>query len=176
MKTIAFTLAAALALAAPALAQTVPAPDTSPSAADQAVIKYMIADSIGEIQLCNLALAKSQTPAIRTFAHRMIADHRQNLAAASALAKSTSVPDVKMQPSEEAQIAYAHLSKYSGKMFDENFLQQNRSDHMADIENVRHAMEAAQSSAVSRFEQRTLSMLEQHLKLVESTNDAIAKS
>jgi predicted outer membrane protein len=77
-------LAAFMAVATPAMAQTAPpaAPMMAPMSSAQFRQMAMISDSF-EIESSRLALDRSRNPRIRNFAEMMVSDHRQTMAALS---------------------------------------------------------------------------------------------
>ena len=172
LKALACCLGLALVLPVPSAAE---APPTT-SAAEGALVRYVVADSVAEIALCRLALTKTQNAGVRQFAQRMIADHTRMVSEAMALGRTMNVSELKREPSEEGTVSYVHLSRYSGKMFDENFMLANVDDHLADIETLRHAMEITRTPALHAYETELLPQFETHLRLAQRASDAVAAS
>lgn len=161
------TLAFALS-AAPAFAQGT----ASANQADTAVLKYLMQDSVGEIQQCQLAQQKSSNSAVKSLATRLSDDHKRMITQLESQAKQMGVT-LQEQPSDEAQIELAHLSRYSGQQFDEAFLRGQLQDHRNDVDTVRHAMEATTNAAMKTFDDQALKTLESHIGLVNATMDQV---
>jgi len=164
---------------APALAQggggALPAqPQTH--MADKAAVTFIVTDAVGDVQLANLALQKSQTPSIRSFAQTMVADHTKSGLQAMDLAKRIGATDAKLQPSDETLIAQQHLARYKGYEFDEEWLKHEITAHQSDIETVRDAMEVAANAAVLQFEQTVLQTDEKHLSLANAAFDDVERT
>ena len=179
-KRIVSIVALAVFGAAPALAQSGSAgsfpaqPQTR--MADKAAVSFVAADSVGDVQLANLALQKSQTPSVRSFAQTMVADHTKSGLQAMDLAKRIGATDAKLQPSDETLIAQQHLARYKGYEFDEEWLKYEITAHQSDIETVRDAMEVAGNAAVLQFEQTVLQTDEKHLGLANAAFDEVERT
>ncbi len=159
------------------IAMTIPVgAKADPKSADAAMAQYLVSDSQAEIDLCRLALRKSKNAAVQTFAKKMIADHTAAIAASTALARSQRLGTLDTKPAEDGVIEMNHLARYSGHMFDENFLEHNQEDHTSDIETVRHEAEITKNPAVRAFDDKQLAVLQSHLLLVEQTMDQVAQS
>ncbi len=166
--------------AAPALAQTgssgsLPAqPQTH--MADKAAVAFIVSDSVGDVQLANLALQKSQTPAVRSFAQTMVADHTKSALQGMDLAKRIDASGAKLEPSEELLIAQQHLARYKGYEFDEEWLKHEITAHQNDIDTVRDAMEVASNAAVMQLELSTLQVDEKHLAMANAAYDEVERT
>lgn len=172
MKSTIATVLLGAALAAPALAQTrtLPPPPTAADA-ESALITYVVQDSVSEIAVCKLALTVSKNAAVRSFAQTMIREHSQILDRAMALGTKRAIPNLEAMPSDDGRVNYVHLTKYTGHPFDENFMNQNVSDHLNDIEVLRHASEITTSPDVKTFETALLPQYEHHLQLAQHAED-----
>ncbi len=174
LRTVLLTTAIALAPVAGA-AQTIPAGAPSPQKAQQGILSYAIEDSVAEVQLCQLALQKSQTPAVRTFAQHMIESHAQMVRQAVPLARQAGGSETaEIEPSDDGMVKLAYLSCYSGHAFDEDFMRMQVEDHMNDIGIFRNALETLGTGPVAQFAQATLPQLEDHLRMAQSARDAVA--
>jgi putative membrane protein len=166
--------------AAPVLAQTgssgsFPAqPQTH--MADKAAVTFIASDSVGDVQLANLALQKSQTQAVRSFAQTMVADHTKSALQAMDLAKRIGASSAKLEPSDEILIAEQHLARYKGYEFDEEWLKHEISAHQNDIDTIRDAMEVASDAGVMQFELSTLQTDEKHLGLANAAYDEVERT
>ena len=165
---------------APVLAQTgssgsLPAqPQTH--MADKAAVTFIASDSVGDVQLANLALQKSQTAAVRSFAQTMVADHTKSALQAMDLAKRIGASSAKLEPSDEILIAEQHLARYKGYEFDEEWLKHEITAHQNDIDTIRDAMEVASDNGVMQFELSTLQTDEKHLALANSAFDEVERT
>jgi putative membrane protein len=178
MKRTASILALAALAFAPASAQngdTLPAqPQTHE--ADKAAVTFLAQDSVGDVQLGNLALQKSQNAAVRAFAQTLVADHTRSANAAMQVARQTGDTEAKLQPSDETLIEEQHLSQYSGYRFDEEWLTHEIAMHNTDIETVRNAMEVATNVSVMQLERTALQIDEKHLHMANAALDEVERT
>jgi putative membrane protein len=144
--------------------------------ADKAAVSYVASDSVGDVQLANLALQKSQTASVRSLAQMMVTDHTKSALQAMDLAKRIGATDAKLQPSDETLIAQQHLARYKGYEFDEEWLKFEITAHQNDIDTVRDAMEVANNAAVLQFEQTVLQTDEKHLGMANAAFDEVERT
>ena len=170
---------AALVVAPPAQAQSgggsLPAqPQTH--TADKAAVAFIVSDSVGDVQLANLALQKSQTASVRSLAQTMVADHTKSALQGIDLVKQAGATSAKLEPSDEILIAEQHLARYKGYEFDEEWLKHEIAAHQNDIDTVRDAMEISSNPAVTQFELSTLQTDEKHLGLANAAFDDVERT
>ncbi|HEY0614245.1 MAG TPA: DUF4142 domain-containing protein [Candidatus Elarobacter sp.] len=176
MKRSAATLTLAALCAGTALAQSdVPPATPSARAAERAVVAYVVQDSVAEVQIARLAAGKTSNEAVRAFAQRMIQDHSAAAQQGVTLGKQIGAADARMKPSDEGPIELQHLSRYSGKQFDDEYLKGSVKSHEHDIETVRDALEGSSNPDVVQFERTVLAQMEDHLRLAHRSLDALAR-
>jgi putative membrane protein len=146
--------AAALSMTAPALAQRdYPGADRQPAdqrgdqRGDQAggvradrvtadYVKNAIQGDNSEIMLGNLALARSQNPAVRQYAQMLINDHAQARQQALATAQSMGLEPPK-GPTTAAQMERVKLDVLTGRNFDREFIGYMIRDHQKELADAR---------------------------------------
>ena len=181
MKHLALLAALMIAAAAcpAASAQTgtaIPSAEPSAHAAEAAIAEYVVQDSVGEVQICRYALAKTQSAAVRDFANTMITDHTRIAVQAQALGHQLGASDLALKPSQDAQIMLAKLGRTPASQFDMDFLHAQIDDHRNDIDQLRTALEATPDGAAKQFEEAMLPQYEQHLSLAQKAMDTLAAS
>ncbi len=122
---------AALALTA-SLGAAAFAQDNTPLKSDQDFVNTAIAGGIAEVRESRLALERSQNPAIRAFAQKMIEDHsaaNTKLAAVAKQEKLTYPTDVTADESSE----YRTLTALSGRDFDRAYVADQLAAHQATV-------------------------------------------
>lgn len=144
--------------------------------ADKAALAFIATDSVGDVQLANLALQKSQFAAIRSFAQTMVADHTKSALHAADLGKRIGAPNAKLEPSDELLIAEQHLARYKGYEFEEEWLKHEITAHQNDIETLRDALEVATDAGVMQLELSTLQTDEKHLALANAAFDELERT
>ena len=122
--------------------------------------------SLAEIQMGQLALQKSSSAEVKTFAQRMITDHTaageklKPIATAKGLALPTEI-------SGDAKAAYDHLSSLTGAEFDKAYATHMVEDHQK--AETLFSTEAASGgdSDLRGFAAETLPAIQEHLKLAK---------
>lgn len=158
--------AIALLVTAAAWAADTPSPKEFLGAAMQ--------DGLAEVQVCKLALDKSSNPAVKDFAHRMIADHSATNEKVARLAKSKniSLPD---SPSAKDKAIHEMLKLASGATFDKAFMKHNVSDHEKDVREFTSEAAGATDPDVKAFANETLSTLKAHLKIARDLDERVKR-
>ena len=157
------------------------APDRVPAQpqtrmADKAALAFIASDSVGDVQLANLALQRARSAAVRSFAQTMVADHTKSALQAMDLAKRVGASNAKLEPSDEILIAEQHLARYKGYEFEEEWLKHEITAHQSDIETLRDALEVASDAGVMQFELSTLQTDEKHLGLANAAFDEVERT
>jgi putative membrane protein len=129
---------------------------------------------MAEVQLGNLAKARAHSQEVKDFGQRMVTDHTKvndqlkQIAAKTGMTLPTGL-DAK------DQATYDRLSKLSGVEFDRAYMRDMVSDHRGDVAEFRHESEHGANPDLKGFATATLPVLEEHLKLAESTEAAVKK-
>lgn len=149
--TILFSIAANLALAA-----------DGENFVDEASAK-----GIAEIETAKLALDKSNSEDVRSFAQKMIDDHTQANQKLAALANQHDDLEI----SDDATLmdkAKAMILKFrDGENFDQAYANNQVVAHKQTIELFRSYSQDGENAALKQFAEETLPKLEQHLKHAE---------
>jgi len=164
-RTLSFTLAIALAGAAgPALAQTPPPP--SPAEAKASAEPYVMAagqSDLYEINSSQVALEKSQTPAIRRYAAMLIKHHQKTTAATMAAARKSGLnpPPPALDPGATASIN--ELQTASAADFDRLYLGQQVPAHQAALDLHRSYGANGDQARLRASARKAVPVVQQHL-------------
>jgi putative membrane protein len=136
------------------------------TSADTKFLRTVGQADLAEIELGTLAEQKATNPEVKQFAQRMVQDHTKNREELQQVAaeQHVTVPDM-VTPKDKA--TKAQLEKLSGAQFDKAYMNDMLKDHRTDVAEVAHACKTAQNPAVKSFAQKTLPVLESHLKEAE---------
>jgi putative membrane protein len=154
---LALTGASSAALAADAEA-TPPAPSV--------FVKKAALDGMTEVEAGKVALTKSQDPAIRSFAERMVSDHGRANAELASLAKTKGITAPK-QLDAEHQAMLDGLKAKSGSDFDHAYAQHMNMDHSKAI-SLFESAKGSNDPDFAQFAEKTLPTLKEHKQLAES--------
>lgn len=173
MTTRVTVLAAALLFATlPALAQTVPQPKTSPSEGEKATVKYFTQDSVGDVQLGELGVARARNATLRRLAHTMVRDHTRSADDGLSVARQLG-DQVAFTPGDDNQIMLSHLARYSGAQFDREYAEALVDAHKNDITTARNALEFVTTAAVRSYLQTTIAVDKRHLAMAEAAQQEV---
>jgi putative membrane protein len=150
------TLATNAALAADA-DSAVPEPTT--------FVKKAAVAGLTEVEAGKIALSKSQDPAIRSFAQRMVTDHTKANAELASIASSKGI-DAPKKPDAEHQAMLDKMSAKSGAEFDREYSQHMKMDHSKAIALFEGASKTTDED-LAGFAKKTLPTLKEHKKLAE---------
>ena len=137
--------------------------------ADRSFIEQAASGGMAEIQTAQLAQQRSNSPQVKQFANRVIADHTQANSELQQIAQDQNIT-LPEQPSAKDASAYRRLIGLTGAAFDQAYGQAEVSDHQQDIALFRKEAQSGQDPTVKSFAQKTLPLLVQHLQLAQGLN------
>jgi putative membrane protein len=171
------SLCTAAALAAltslPAGAQSsIPPLQTSAAAGEKAIVKRIVEDSVGDVQLGQLGMQRAHAPAVRAFARAMVAGHTRTMEAALPVAERLGA-DAKMEADTSNQVDLSHLARYRGAQFDREYLKTLIDAHKTDISGITAALEFSTDPALRKLLTMVRSVDTGHLALALSAQRSI---
>jgi putative membrane protein len=137
---------------------------------DATFYKHAAEGGISEVELGNLALQKSQDPALKAFAAQMVKEHsvaNDNLRTIAA-AKDITLP-TKASVGEMA--TKAKLEVLSGSTFDKSYIKDMVKDHEEDIAEFKRELAAGQDPDAKAYAAAALPTLKEHLQMIRSIAD-----
>ncbi|HEV7239666.1 MAG TPA: DUF4142 domain-containing protein [Thermoanaerobaculia bacterium] len=117
-----------------------------------------------EVQAGNLALQNASSPAVRSFAQRVVTDHSKANAELAQLATAKGVA-LATELTGEHEAAVDHLATLSGAEFDKAYMQHMVADHAKDVAEFEKASTSATDADLKGWAGRTLPILREHAKL-----------
>jgi putative membrane protein len=148
---------------------------TAQPMSDASFVRKAAQSNYAEIQLGKLAQDKASNPAVKEFGQRMVTDHTTAYDQLKPIASKDNL-SMPSNMSAKDQALYNHLSKLSGSQFDRSYMQAMVKDHKMDVSEFQHEAQTAQNPDVRSYASNTLSVLQQHLQLAESTNSKVSAS
>jgi putative membrane protein len=128
-------------------------------------VKKASLDGMAEVEAGKLALSKSQDPAIRGFAERMVSDHGRANAELASLAKSKGIATPKGLDAEHNAMV-SGLKAKSGGDFDHAYAEHMQMDHSKAISLFESAAGSSDRD-FAQFAEKTLPTLKEHKQLAE---------
>ena len=147
---------------------------TAVPAADKDFAQKAAVGGMAEVQLGNLAQQKAANDQVKQFAARMVTDHTK---ANDELKQIASTKGVQLPSAldKKHQSDMDRLQKMSGADFDKAYMSHMVDDHKQDVAEFKKEANGGKDGDVKGFAAKTLPTLEEHLKLAQTTNDAVKK-
>jgi predicted outer membrane protein len=123
-----------------------------------------VQDSLAEVELCEMALQKTQNDAVKAFAQRMIDEHSKMGREIEQLANKQKLNLPKDVQSEDKSVM-KELSGLSGQDFDRRFIEFNVKDHEKDVKVFKHYAEQEENSEIKALAEKGARTLDEHLKM-----------
>lgn len=128
-------------------------------------VKKAAQDGMTEVEVGKIALAKSQDPAIRGFAQKMVDDHTKANAELAQIASAKGVtPPKKLDAEHQAMVS--SMKDVPAGEFDRQYSKHMNMDHSKAIALFESASEA-KDPQLAEFAQKTLPTLKVHKQLAE---------
>jgi putative membrane protein len=153
---LAITGASSAAMAADA-ESTPPAPSV--------FVKKAALDGMTEVEAGKVALTKSQDPAIRSFAERMVADHGKANKELTSIAERKGLNPPKQLDADHKQMLETLKGK-TGKDFDQAYAEHMNMDHSKAVALFESASESSDPE-LAQFAKKTLPTLKEHKALAQ---------
>jgi putative membrane protein len=129
-------------------------------------VKHAAQDGMTEVELGKVAMSKSQDPAIRKFAERMVQDHGKANTELTSIAKRKGL-DVPAALDSEHQAMVQALSSKSGAAFDSAYAKDMDADHSKAIA-LFEAAAKSDDADIASFAKKTLPTLKEHKKMADA--------
>jgi putative membrane protein len=125
-----------------------------------------------EVQLAQLALTKASSPEVKEFAQSMVDDHSKTNEELKSLAETKNIT-LPSAISDEKQKDYEKLAEKSGADFDKAYSEFMVKDHKDDVDQFKKAAEKCEDPDIKSWAASKLPVLEHHLSMAESMEDAV---
>ncbi len=125
-----------------------------------------------EVQLAQLALTKATSPKVKEFAQSMVEDHSKANEELKSLAQSKNIT-LPSALGEEKQKDYNDLAEKSGADFDKAYSEFMVKDHKDDVDKFKKAADKAEDGDIKSWAAAKVPVLEHHLSMAESLEDAV---
>jgi putative membrane protein len=125
-----------------------------------------------EVQMGQLASQKGESQAVKDFGQRMVTDHTKanNELKQLISQKGATVP---AELSHHEQSSVDRLQNQSGRDFDKVYAKDMAKDHKKDVKEFEKAAKDIKDSDLRAWAQKTLPVLQQHLKMAEQMETSV---
>ena len=125
-----------------------------------------------EVQLGELAKQKALSPAVKSFAERMVADHsKANEELQQIVARKGASLPASLSHKENSEIE--KLQKLSGKDFDKEYADLMVKNHKKELKEFQEAVKDLKDPDLRAFAQKTLATLEQHYGMAKQMQETV---
>lgn len=124
---------------------------------------------MAEVEMGKLAASKAQSPEVKAFAQRMVADHTKANTELKALAAKMNVT-LPTDVDSAHKSMMADMSKLSGAGFDKEYVSMMVEDHEKDVAKFQKAADGNPNAEVKAFAAKTLPTLKSHLEQIKTIN------
>jgi putative membrane protein len=143
------------------------------SGGERKFMEKAAAHGLAEVELGRLAQDKATREEVKQFAQRMVQDHGKANEELKQVASAKGV-ELPAAPDKSHQKKMEKMQKLSGDQFDREYMKDMVKDHKNDVSEFRKQAKGAKDSQVKEFAAKTLPTLEEHLKLAQATEKAVA--
>ncbi len=160
-------IAAALAIGLPSLAQTTGSPATPAENRDVGFVQQAGEGGLAEVELSQLALVSSASPAVKNFAQQMVDAHTANNKELTVVAAKENLRAPTDMDAEHVRLK-AQLATKQGADFDHADIDAMRSDHKKMATLLEQTQGNATNQDIKTFAQKTLPVVRHHLQMAEA--------
>jgi putative membrane protein len=147
--------------------------DAVPSG-DQKFAEKAAIGGLAEVQLGNLAQQKAASDQVRQFGMRMVQDHTKANDELKQVASNKGLQLPTALDSKHQKVV-DKLSKMTGADFDKAYMDDMVDDHKEDVSDFKKEANGGKDPDIKAFAAKTLPTLQDHLKMAQSTHDAVKK-
>ena len=147
---------------------TKPVNDAKPGA-DHHFVTDAAVGGMAEVELGKVAAEKAANADVKKFGQRMADDHGKANDELKSLAQSKQIT-LPSAIDAKHKATIDQLSKLSGEAFDRAYVQEMLKDHQRDVAAFRAESKSGKDPEVKAWADKTLPILEDHLKMVQDLN------
>jgi putative membrane protein len=137
-----------------------------PNTADRGFARAAAMGGAAEVAFGRLASQRGQSPAIREFGERMVADHTRANDQLLALANTDRIALPKA-PDAEHQAMLERLTKAQGNAFDRDYIHGQIVDHQMTAQLLGYEIGSGEDPQLKAFASQTLPVVLQHLRMAQ---------
>ncbi|MFP5406586.1 MAG: DUF4142 domain-containing protein [Gammaproteobacteria bacterium] len=140
--------------------------------ADHKFIEKAARGGMAEVEMGRLAQQKATNEQVKQFGARMVADHSKANDELKQIAASKGV-QVPTSLDKKHKKTMDELQKLSGAEFDRQYMKHMVADHKEDVSEFQKEAKSGKDEDIKAFAAKTLPVLQDHLKMAESTYNAV---
>jgi putative membrane protein len=160
-------VAVVLAIGLPSLAQTTGSPAMPAENRDAGFVQQAGEGGLAEVELSQLALVSSASPAVKNFAQQMVDAHTANNKELTLVAAKENLRAPTGMDAEHVRLK-VQLATTHGADFDHGYNDVMRSDHEKMVTLLEQTQGNATTQDIKTFAQKTLPVVKHHLQMADA--------
>ncbi len=141
------------------------------SAQDEQFVRQAAQGGLEEVQAGQLAEQRGASSAVKQLGQTMVADHTKANDQLKQIAQQQGFM-LPQSPDQEQQQDMQQMRNLSGAQFDKQFATQQVQDHMKMIQLFQNEVQNTQDQALRNFAQTNLPVLQKHLQMAQTAQNA----
>lgn len=133
---------------------------------DKSFLKESTEDHYAEIKMAEMTLRTTKNPELKTFAQKMITDHRALIAGTKPVAAKAGVT-LPTSPSAKADAEYLKLKVLTGDTYDKSYVSTADSDHHEDLTKVKQENTETQNADMKKLTGHAADVIGKHTQMID---------
>jgi putative membrane protein len=133
---------------------------------DKSFLKDAAEANLAEVKMGELTIKTTKNPEIKTFAQKMITDHRALYNGMKPVAAKAGVT-LPTSPSLTADATYAKLKVLTGETYDKSYVKSMVSDHHEDLDKMKQENQATNNPDIKALTEKASTVIAGHTKMID---------
>ena len=136
---------------------------------DKAFLKESTEDHYAEIKMAQMTLRTTKNPALKTFAQKMITDHKALIAGTKPVAVKAGVT-LPTTPSVKSDAEYLKLKVLTGETYDKSYVKTADADHHEDLTKVKQENADTANADMKKLTAHAGDVIAKHTEMIDGLN------
>jgi putative membrane protein len=134
---------------------------------DKTFLKNATEDNLAEIKMAELTIKTTKNPALRTFAEKMVTDHKALIEGSKPVAMKAGVTPP-TTTSAKAEAEYLKLKVLTGETFDKSYVKTMVADHHEDLDKMKAENSATSNADMKKLTAHATQVIAMHTETIDS--------
>ncbi len=136
---------------------------------DKTFLKDSTADHYAEIKMAEMTLRTTKNPALKTFAQKMITDHKALIVGTKPVAAKAGV-ELPTSPSAKADAELLKLKFLTGEAYDKSYVKTADEDHHEDLTKVKQENAETTNADMKKLTSHAGDVIAKHTTMIDALN------
>ena len=141
---------------------------------DKTFLKDSTADHYAEIKMAEMTLRTTKNPALKTFAQKMITDHKALIAGSKPVAAKAGVT-LPTTPGAKADAELLKLKVLTGETYDKSYVKTADEDHHEDLTKVKQENAETSNPDMKKLTAHAGNVIAKHTQMIDALNATMNK-